>query len=135
MITEHLAAVKALLGSVTPTTVYFGQVPNEPSFPYLVLYMDTGIDDETKLCATPDAATFRFQITSVGMSDTAVGIVADKGRTAVLGVRPVVAGWKTNPIRRETSIPVRADKDVTVPPLNLHPMFGVDTYVFESRKD
>ncbi len=135
MIVEHRAAVKTLLGAVETTLYLGGQVPDEPTFPYLVLFMGTGIDDETKLCRTPDKATFRFQLTSVGLTDDSVAIVADQGRTAVLGIRPVVAGRKTNPIRKETDIPVRADKDVTVPPMNLHPMFGVDTYVFESWKD
>jgi hypothetical protein len=135
-VSKHHDAILGLLRAGSPTfTVYDGQVPNQPVFPYAVLYMDTGIDDETKLCGDPDKATFRFQVTSVGLTVASALVVVDETRARVLGVRPAVDGRATVRIRKETTIPVREDRDVTDTATNRHPCFGVDTYVFESWKD
>ncbi|WP_326565078.1 hypothetical protein VSH64_24870 [Amycolatopsis rhabdoformis] len=136
VVSAHHAAIFGLLQGGSPTfTVYDGQVPNEPEYPYAVLYMDTGIDEATKLCGDPDTATFRFQVTSVGLTAMAALVVVDESRIRVLGVRPVIAGRAPVRIRKETTIPIREDRDVTDTATNRHPMFGVDTYVFESWKD
>lgn len=135
-VSNHHAAILGLLRGGAPTfTVYDGQVPDPPAFPYAVLFMGTGIDEGTKLCGDPDTATFRFQVTSVGLTADAVFIVVDETRARLLGIRPPVAGRATVRIRKETEIPVREDKDVTLTAPNRHPMFAVDTYVFESWKD
>ncbi|WP_409186723.1 hypothetical protein F9C11_21780 [Amycolatopsis sp. VS8301801F10] len=135
-VSAHHAAVLGLLqGGSPPFTVYDGQVPTQPSFPYAVLYMDTGIDDETKLCRVPDKAVFRFQVTSVGLTVPSALVVVDQTRARVLGVRAGVPQRSLNPIRKETSLPVREDRDVTDTATQRHPCFAVDTYVFESWKD
>lgn len=135
LIQKHRAAIKTLLSAVTIQN-YDGSVPDLPTFPYYVLYTDTGIDAKTKVCGESDEMTFRFQITSVGETADAAAIVAGAVRTVVLDARPVVAGrGSVNRIRKETGIPVREDKDVTLPSSNRHPLYAVDTYVFESWKD
>lgn len=134
-VAAHRAAVKALLEPCTIPGDAGGQVPDKPEFPYWVLFMGTGVDGETKLCGDPDELTLRFQVTSVGETDDSAVVVVDKTRALLIGVRPVVAGWSCHPIRRFADIPVRPDKDVTLPNSNLHPMFAVDQYVLVSRKD
>lgn len=131
MITEHWQAVTGLLSELSMTW-YDGQVPEQPSFPYAVLYMDTGNERAMRLCATSNRADFRFQITSVGLTRESAVIVADAARLLVIDQRPRVEGRSCTPIRRETSIPVRPDTDVTLPGANRHPMFAVDTYRFVS---
>lgn len=136
VVTAHHAAVLGLLtGGAPPFTVYDGQVPDKPAFPYAVLYADTGIDDAEHLCGEPNETTFRFQVTSVGLTTASALVVVDATRSRVLGVRPVVAGQALNRIRKETTIPVRPDRDVIDTETGRSPMFAVDTYVFESRKD
>lgn len=132
MIADHRAAVKTLLSGLSMTLYDGGQVPMEPSFPYAVLFMDTGFEDSTKLCGDSDRADFRFQVTSVGLTDESAVVVADAARALLLDIRPTVTGRKCGRIRREISIPVRPDKDVTLPDSDRHPMFGVDTYHFVS---
>lgn len=134
MITEHHDAILALLEPL-PHTLYDGQVPDRPVFPYAVVFMDTDTEFATKLCGVSDVAEFRFQVNSVGLSRAAVDIVADAVRVLVLDVRPVVAGRKCDRIDKETSIPIRADTDVTDPETELHPMFAVDRYSFVSHAD
>jgi hypothetical protein len=129
MILDHHEAIRGLLSSLA---FYDGQVPNEPTFPYRVLYLDTGFERSEKLCATSNRADFRFQITSVALTAQGVAIVADQSRSLLVDVRPVVTGRTCTQIRRETSIPVRPDRDVVDTATGLHPMFSVDTYHFVS---
>lgn len=131
MILDHHDAVLDLLSGLQ-ATVYDGQVPDTPTLPYAVVYMDTSHETATRLCATSDRAEFRFQVTSVGATTDSALITADAARAAVLDQRPAVSGRVCGPIRHETSIPVRPDRDVTLPEFNRHPMFAVDTYVFTS---
>jgi hypothetical protein len=131
VILDHYQAVVGLLSGLSQT-LYEGQVPTQPSFPYAVLYMDTDTEATTKLCGGSDQAEFRFQVTSVGLSAVAVRVVADAARSLLVDVRPVVAGRTCQRIRKEFSIPVRPDEDVTLPDSDLHPMYAVDTYHFIS---
>jgi hypothetical protein len=132
---SHRAAIKTLLAACTIGGYPGGQVIDPPTFPYWVLFMDTGSDDQEKLCGTSNKTTFRWQVTSVGETDDAAEIVASKTSALLVDVRPVVAGWSPGLIRRVMSIPVRADKDVFLPGSNLHPMYAVDSYELVSRKD
>jgi hypothetical protein len=135
MLGDHRAAIKALLAPMPMQFYGSGQIPDLPTFPYAVLYMDTSVEDRTTLSGPTDEATFRFQVTSVGLTDDSAVVVADTARNLVLDVRPVVAGRTCTRIGKETSIPIREDRDVTITEANLHPIYGVDTYVFMSRKD
>lgn len=131
MIVEHHDAVLGLLSGLS-FTLYDGQVPDPPTFPYAVVFMDTDNETATKLCGGSDVAEWRFQVNSVGLTRAAAAIVADAARALVLDVRPVVAGRKCERIKKETSIPVRPDTDLTNPETKLHPMFAVDRYRFTS---
>ncbi|HKS46349.1 MAG TPA: hypothetical protein VJT49_14810 [Amycolatopsis sp.] len=129
----HYAFVKGLLAGLPASmTLYEGQVPGEPSFPYVVLRMDTGFEAAERLCGTSNRADFRFTLTSVGITDASARVVAGASRSLVLDVRPVVAARLCTPIRKETSLPIQPDNDVMLPASNLHPMFGVDGYHFVS---
>lgn len=131
MIVAHWLAIRDLLAAgIDP--LYEGQVPDQPSFPYSVLYMDTGNERDDRLCADQERADFRFQVTSAGLTAHAAKIRADEARSLLINVRPVVAGRTCTKIRHETAIPVRADTEVTDTETNRHPVFGVDTYHFVS---
>ncbi|MBB1153997.1 tail completion protein gp17 [Amycolatopsis dendrobii] len=135
-VADHHAAILGLLQGGSPSfTVYDGQVPDQPAYPYAVLWMDDGDDDATKLCGDPDEATYRFQVTSVGLTTASALVVVDQTRARVLGVRPVVAGWSANRIRKEITRQLRENREVTDTDTKRHPVYGVATYVFESRKD
>lgn len=131
MIREHAEAVLALLASGAHT-LYDGQVPDEPSYPYWVLYFDPGSELATRLCATSNRADLRFQLISVGLTAEAAQIVADDGRSLVLDRVLSVAGRVCTPIRRESALPIRPDRDVIDPSTNRHPLYSVDTYHFVS---
>lgn len=127
MITEHARAVLDLFVGF-PHTLYDGQVPDAPTFPYAVLYISTPSEDATKLCGNSDVAEFDFQATSVGMTAESARIVADDVRTAVLDKRLTVSGRNSGQVRHEYGQQVRVDRSVTIPEFALHPMYAVDGY-------
>jgi hypothetical protein len=130
---SHWQAIRDLLDPLT-VAVYEGQVPSTPTFPYVVLRMDTGNDRDEKLCMASERTDFRPMVTSVGLTDPQVRWLADQVYALLVDVRPVVAGRTCTRIDRETSIPVTTDTDETDPDTGRHPMFAVDTYHFVSRK-
>jgi hypothetical protein len=135
VIVEHRDAVALLLASMVGVTLYDTDVPDKPAYPYAVWRMSTGFGEGTKMCGNTDKETFHVYVTSVGLTGKSAAIIADKARTALVDQRPVVVGWKPDRIKRPTSIPLQADRDVIDPVTNRHPLYAVDTYVFLSRKD
>lgn len=130
----HYEFVKGLLSTLpSEITLYEGQVPDEPAFPYVVLRMATGDESVTHLCGTTDDADVWFYFTCVGLTDAAARVVARETRARVLDVRPSITGRSCGPIRKGSSLTIQPDQDVTLPGSNLHPMFGVDGYHFISR--
>ncbi len=128
-ISLHYQAIVGLLSGI-PMTLYEGQVQSQPSFPYAVLFADTGTEESTRFTGESDRMDYRFQVTSVGLTAESVLVVADAVRSAVLDVRPVIAGRVCERIDHEISIPVRPDEDITLTDSGRHPMFAVDTYHF-----
>lgn len=131
MTADHYTAVLDLLSDL-PVTLYEGQVPATPSYPYAVLYMDTGRGSSRQLCGKTNRDTYNFQVTSVGVTDASVRFVVDAVMSRLKDVRPAVTGFRSNPIEHLASVPVRPDRDVTDPDTNLHPMYAVDTFTFVS---
>ena len=132
MSSAHFAAVRELLEDF-PFTLYEGQVPDRPTFPYAVLFMDTGRGDESGRKMSGQArAVHDFQVKSVALSDAAVRLVVDVVHSRLIDARPSVSGCRSGRVRHVTSIPVRADLDVTDPETGLSPMFATDTFSFRS---
>ena len=131
MTAAHYDAVRELLTDL-PVTLYEGQVPDEPGFPYALFNMDTGRGGDRRLSGRTARRTFDFMVTSVGLTPQSVRVIADQVMDRLLDVRPQVAGFRSGLIRHVTSIPVRPDTDVRDIATRLHPMFSVDTFSFRS---
>lgn len=133
MIDEHAAALLALLDADNNTpalVVYDGKAPSPlpdvRTNPYVLVYFDSN-DPEFDF----DAHPWLFQMTAtchcVGGSAQAARMVADRVRTALVGVTPTVAGRSCYPIGRESGVPPQRDESTgsTV-------MDQVDSYVLKS---
>lgn len=133
MIREHLAAVEALLTDF-PMTIYAdGQVPDRPTFPYAVLHVGARSEGQSKLCNDTDLLRFRFQITSVALTNGAALRVADAARSRLVDVRPTVTGRRTDRIKPGVSLPISKDETFVDPDTGLHPQVARDTFSFDSR--
>jgi len=112
----HADAVAALLTAVNlPTTI--GEAADDTATPFCVLYPNAGLEIPTSLGLPIGDIIMDFQTTCVGATAEQALWAADKARTALNRVIPVVAGRTCWPIYAdEPPQPVRRD-DTINPPL------------------
>lgn len=115
MIEEHAQALLALLdadNTAPALVVYDGKVPSgiDPkATPYVLVYFDSN-DPELDKEARPWLFEMVATCHSVGGNAQAARMVADRVRTALVGVRPTVAGRTCGPITREPGMPPQRDE-------------------------
>lgn len=145
MIKEHYDAVKALLPgtvrvymwSVEPKKLPDGT--EEPvKYPYVVLWGDLGEEssggpDGDSLEDVPDVLSLRIRATYVGLNGDSMLITARNVRVALNRKTPVVAGWRTNPLRQAVLMDGQVDRDVTLTGGG-HPTYAVDEFTLVSHK-
>lgn len=85
-----LATIAAAIPGVT---VYDGLVGETPPVRYVVVYPDPGTLKALAVCGLSDAATFRWQVTSVAATRQQAAWLATEVRDATVDTRPAVAGW------------------------------------------
>jgi hypothetical protein len=136
VIREHYDAVKALMPA--GLTVYRGNVPASPAYPYVVLWGDLGDEssggpDGDSLQDVPDVLSLRSRVTYVGLSFDSVLVVARNVRSALNRKIPAVAGWSPSRLRQSSLMDIQADTDVTIPDFG-HPLFAVDEFSLVSER-
>jgi hypothetical protein len=115
MIDEHASVVLALLDADnTPPAlnVHDGKVPDgtDPrASPYVLVYFDSN-DPDSDFNAAPYTFTLTATCHCVGGNAQAARMVADRVRTALVGVTPTVAGRSCFPISREPGTPPLRDE-------------------------
>jgi hypothetical protein len=132
VIEEHAQALIALIDAdnASPALVWFdGKVPtgtDPKATPYVVVYFDSN-DPEADFTATP----WLFQMTAtchcVGGNAQAARMVADRVRTALIGLTPTVANRSCYPITRQPGVPPQRDEST-----GSLVMDQVDQYVLQS---
>jgi len=136
VIKEHYDAVKTLLpGTVR---VYMWNVPTSPTYPYVVLWGDLGEEssggpDGDSLEDVPDVLSLRMRATYVGLTGDSMLIVARNVRAALNRKTPIVAGWRTNPLRQAVLMDAQTDTDVTLTGGG-NPIYAVDEFSLVSHK-
>jgi hypothetical protein len=125
MIADHYNGVMALLPS--DLTVYKGDVPGTPSYPYVVLWGDGGTADTEALSDDPTTLTVKVYATVAGMTFDSAAIVLQRVRTALNRARPTVPNRVTHRMVQTPQMPIQADLSITVPGVG-HPFYAVDQY-------
>lgn len=124
-IAAHYAAVRALLPS--SAKVYNGVVPDNPSYPYVVIWGDTGTEDTESLDDSPTTLTLKVYATVAGLTFDSAAVMVKIVRAALNRRRPVVAGRSCGPLMQSPQMPIQADLSVTVTGYG-HPFYAVDQY-------
>jgi hypothetical protein len=123
----HATAVLSLLAGAG-LTCHDGAVPANPTYPYAVLYVNTGTRESSDLDYASAYQVYDVQVTSVGATAASARIVAAKACAALLDVTPTVTGRSCWPIRLEAAQTAQEDRDVTIPGTATHPHYTVDVY-------
>ncbi|MGI5144794.1 hypothetical protein ACQEVC_45505 [Plantactinospora sp. CA-294935] len=114
----HAVAILDLLRAVDGLVVYppadgegDGQiVPTSASPPYVVAYIQVTYALGPTIDLLSSRAVARVTCHSVGQTDIAARVVANRVRSALLDVVPVIAGRKPYPIRSDDGQPPRPDE-------------------------
>jgi hypothetical protein len=125
MIADHYAGVAALLPS--DMTVYKGDVPGTPTYPYVVLWGDGGTAGTEALSDDPTTLTLKVYATVAGMTFDSAAIILQRVRTALNRARPTVPNRVTHRMVQTPQMPIQADLSVTIPGVG-HPFYAVDQY-------
>ena len=109
-------ALLATLPSGAP--IHKGTVPDNPSFPYVLVTRVVPFASERSLNRTVHARTSRWLLTIAGLNDTSVGIVAQQCIDVLEGAR--IGGQRLEEIPNRLGI--EPDLDVTLTN-GAHPLF------------
>lgn len=131
MIKEHYAAVKAL---IRPTIdVHLWEVPDLPSFPYVLLWGSPGDEVSETLNDKPRDYETRIRATYVGVNgDSVMGIIA-KVRQDLNRKRPTVAGWSPQRLEQRALADIQVDETMTINGAG-HPLRAVDEFFLQSTR-
>jgi hypothetical protein len=134
---EHYRAV----GNLVPAglTVYYGGVPTQPTYPYVVLWGDLG--DEVSGDAAGDALddvvrglSLRIRATCVAANWDSLMITVARVRGALNRAKPYVAHWSVSKLKQSALLDAQPDADVTIPGTKNHPYYAVDEYALVSER-
>lgn len=109
MIDEHIRAFAAL---ITNLTVYVdSEPPNDPAYPYVVVYGNQGDAAEASMAGDSSWRTWTIHTVCVGQTQQQARMAADRV-DAVLDQRPVVTGRSCGLVSKVASQQVRPETDV-----------------------
>lgn len=123
----HADAVNTLLDAVANLTNYDETAPKDAAAPYVVARYDDGVRTRTSILPSSTAITVTFQVTGVGRDRNQAQAALERATSALVDVRPTVAGRSCSPIEQVASQPTLRDDDFT-PPL----FYAVNQFQFFS---
>lgn len=128
----HYDAVAAMIPS--KYKLYQWDVPEIPTYPYVLLWGNIGNEYTEALSGSPDSGSYRPKLTYAGQTGAQLLTVVDAVRSALNNRAPVVAGWSPSRLRQTSLIDAQADRSVTIPGTSSHPVFCVDEFPFTSQR-
>ena len=131
----HVGDFYRAVGSLIPdaVTVYEGNVPDKPSYPYAVLWGWFGDEVSESLCDVPDVLRINFRVTYVGLTLASAAWVMSKVRPALNRAEPYVHGWVSGRMRQASLMDVQTDFTVTLTD-GAHPVYAVDEFALVAHR-
>lgn len=132
----HYDAIAAVLRASLPVNykVYEWDVPEIPSYPYVLLWGGIGTEDTEALCGTPDTLNLLPKITYAGQTGAQLLVAVDAARKVLSHKVIPVAGWVPSRLGQTSLIDAQADRAVTIPNTKTHPVFCVDEFPLTSQR-
>lgn len=121
--TDPTDAVITALRSDDRLTVYEAEVPDNPAFPYVVVYPDPGLDSRSSLVAVSDRTESVIQLTAVGLSPAQARLAGKAAKALLVDEALYIPGRTVNPVTQEASRPIRREDSV-----NPHTFYAVALY-------
>lgn len=125
---------RSVEGLVTGMTIYKGNVPKVPSYPYVLLSTNFPTVVERAQSRMVQARELRVRATVVGESVQSVRIIGEKLADALEGARVDLLNWRTGRIEaRPNDQDIIADLDVTLAS-GLNPVYTVMDWVMTASR-
>lgn len=127
---QIIESLQARIADETPYTAYFGDVPEAPGYPYVLLWTSAGAVESNVLGGVRDLAE-PLGVTMVATTSIGVLSASRHVRAALVGFAPASATWRVEALRPPyDSRAVQVDRDVILPGSggSGHPAFAVDMY-------
>lgn len=122
-----IESLQARISDRTPYTAYFGNVPEAPDYPYVLLWTSAGALESNVLGGLRDLAE-PLGVTMVATTPIGTLAMGPHVRDALVGFAPTSATWRVEALRPPyDSRTVQLDRDVILPGRG-HPAFAVDMY-------
>lgn len=115
MIRAHYDAVENLLTAPPALRVGRSAPPDDPTFPYVVMFPAVPGAQATAMDFLSTFRLFRFSLNTAGITDEQVGAALERVEARLLDVVPVVAGRQTGPIHKALDQPPPWQRDTDVP--------------------
>lgn len=128
-IAAHYAAVRGMIPS--SAAVYPGVVPDNPTYPYVVIWGDPGKEDSEALSDDPSTLTLKIYATVAGLTFDSAATMLKIVRGALNRKRPSVSGRSVGPLTQSPQQPIQADTNVAIAGYG-HPFYAVDQYTLIS---
>lgn len=128
-ITAHYKAVEALLPVGLQT--YKGEVPDNPVYPYVVLWGSAGTEDTEALSDLPTTLTLPIYITYSGLTFDSAATVIGRVRAVLNRARPAVVGRVCHRMVQREQMPIQADLKISITGIG-HPFYAVDQFTLIS---
>lgn len=125
------AVYDAISAALAPTQTYYVDALTSTTYPY-VLVIPAGTTPHGDVPACGDAASLvgTYRLTSAGRTSTVADSTAESTKAALCGSRRAalaIPGYSAS-IRWLRTEMADVDRDVTLPDINRHPAYRVDTY-------
>ena len=127
----HIDAIQARLAGGGVVS-YFGDVPDLPVFPYVLLWSGAGRRRSETLCGTRDDLSDTLGVTMVAATAPGALIFSETVRALLDDWAPTVPGRHCDELRSYDSQPVVVDRNITLPDTDRHPAYIVDLYRLSS---
>lgn len=128
----HIDAITVMLAP-SGYKVYYGDVGEKPTYPYVMLWSGTGRYTTDTLCDARDDLDDLLGVTMVAALPEAVLVMVPVVRGLLDSQRPQVAGRYVHELTIHDSQRITPDLSVTMPDTNRHPAYGVDLYSLKSE--
>lgn len=119
-----LDAFRATIKAQGVTVYAAGEVPNSPTYPYVVTFASTPTPSDRSQAAKSGSMRWRVATLMAAASEGSAFWVAEKLEAALLDQRLTVAGKSCSPISRESGAPIRPDRDAE------NVLTGTDVWTF-----
>jgi len=124
---QIIESLQARIADRTPYTAYFGDVPEAPTYPYVLLWTSAGSLESNVLGGVRDLAE-PLGVTMVATTPIGTLAMGPHVRDALVGFAPATSAWRVEALRPPyDSRAVQLDRDVILPGRG-HPAFAVDLY-------